>query len=66
MFLKIVINFYNGFIKKNLYGFSVFYKVFPRNRIKMFLKIIINFDNGFCKKIVTGFSYFTRFFQKTV
>ena len=30
---------------KNLYGFSVFYKVFSKNRIKMFLKIIINFYN---------------------
>ena len=35
MFLKIIINFDNGFF--------VFYKVFPKNRIKMFLKIIINF-----------------------
>ena len=28
--------------KKNLYGFSVFYKVFSKNRITIFLKIVIN------------------------
>ena len=51
--------------KKNLYGFCVFYKVFPKNRIKVFLKIIINYN---FQNIYSVFPYFERFFffKKTV
>ena len=60
MFLKITVNFNNGF-SKNLYSFPVFCKVFSKNRIKMFLKIIINFYDDFFEKAyqnIVGFSYY--------
>ena len=46
---------------KNSYDFSVFYKVFSKNRIKMFLKIIINFYDGFFLNLIKSYN-----FQKTV
>ena len=54
MFLKIILNFDNGFFKKFI-RFFIFYEVFSKNHIKMFLKIIINFDNGFFKTFIPFF-----------
>ena len=64
MFLKMMINFYNGFIKKNLYGFFVFYKIFSKHRIKIFLKITIKFYNGFFEKFIWYFCILLGFFKK--
>ena len=65
MFLKITINFYNGFFKKFIwYLFLYFIRFFSKNRTKMFLKISINFYIGFIKKMDTVFPYFIRLFPR--
>ena len=64
MCLDISITLFITVLSKDLYDFSVFYKVFPRNRIKMFLKITINFCNGFFKKFIRFFSILQGFFKK--
>ena len=54
MFLKIIINFDNGF-KKKIYTVFSYFIIKKKNRIKMFLKIIIKFYNDFIKKFIRFF-----------